>query len=161
MSKPHLNEQTGQQNTWGDPLNYDFWVEFESGDKGINSSRKQGVNPFYVIGHECEYELKKGNAKQDGSFWPQKIIRPKLNIASAGGQNVKGYALRYAIDAWIAGKIEKDGILPFSEFCRDYMSEPSAKQQNATGEAIKKEHAGELISEPGAKEEKIEDDLPF
>lgn len=91
VCRPHLNS-TGQQNTWSgfnDKLNYDWWIEFSDGTVGINSCQTQGQNPHYLVGNDCEYETKPGGLKQDGTPWPQKIIKPK-SYESKGGSSKGG-----------------------------------------------------------------------
>lgn len=165
VSRPHLDLQTGLQNSWGNApdINYDSHIELEDGTTGINSSRKPGPNPYYVIGNDCEYETQPGRLKQDGTSWPQKIIRPKSSFqkdSKGNNFNPKGIALRYAVDVWIAGKIEKDKVFATADKFHGYMEATPAFVQPPMGTVATHPEAKAFETQVQPEPEEI-DDLPF
>lgn len=85
---------------------FNFWIEFENGDKGYYSSKSRDQQKF-VIGSAADYE-KEAKEGKNGQYFKIKPAKPQ-NFSGNGSYNGAGkkssnasFALSYAKDLGIA-----------------------------------------------------------
>lgn len=159
-ASPVIDQATTIQRTWGNlaqGVNYVFLIVFENGDQGEYSSKSQGVQNKFIVGVETEY-TKTPNANPQHADKIEPVS--KGNFSKGGsGQSLKGYALRYAVDAWIAGKIEKDKIYATADYFLKYMEDKPAPVAQTVTTPIVQAEVNQVEFIPEVKPEL--DDLPF
>ncbi len=165
---PVLNE-TGQLKTWSNQSGQFYFTSltFVNGQAG-EYMHKDMVQKKFTLGVETEFE----HILSENPQFPAKIkpvYEQKGNFSKGGDQSTKGYALRYAVDCWIAGKIEKDAILKLSEYFHEYMEGKPVVQPAASGNATNATQPSQpatppvevILSPTGTQSQDALDDLPF
>lgn len=117
----------GGQQTTDDYGNFTFTLTFDNNDCGYYSTKSKEAEPF-IVGQEAEYEIEEKEGKGGKSYF--KIKRPQQNKGAwtgGGGKstyipkdpaqikketqlNARSMLMRYAVDLWIADKIERKDI---------------------------------------------------
>lgn len=88
---------------------HSFWVEFEDGTKGFYNAKDKG-NPKFRVGEESEYSAEVKTGKNDSKYYQIKHVQVQEKKWTGAGHktsnsDIAGYALSYAKDLYIHGKI--------------------------------------------------------
>lgn len=104
--------------------NFTFTVTFDNNDCGYYTTKSQTAEPF-IVDYEAEYEIEEKDGKKGKYF---KVKRPQQNKGAwSGGKstyvpkspeqvkletrlNARSMILRYAVDVFIEGKIERKAV---------------------------------------------------
>lgn len=116
-NEPFLKQGRQEADQYG---NYTFTVTMDNNDCGYARSKDQN-NSYFAVGREVEYTIEQRQGK-NGAFYS--ISRPKTNFQGKGGYvpktpeqikletrlNARSMILRYAVDVFIGGKIERAAV---------------------------------------------------